>query len=98
MPDEGGPGDEMAKMDPKINQYGSFDFEEQLPKPANPFEKTASQHVRDHRYLIEVDCSLGQFKSAKLKDKEYIINAPSFYTTLQKKTEIDVTNSSGLYS
>ena len=23
-----------------------------------------------HRYLIEVDCSLGQFKSAKLKHKE----------------------------
>ena len=51
MPDEGGPGDEMAKMDPKINQYGSFDFEEQLPKPANPFEKTASQHVRDRRHF-----------------------------------------------
>ena len=27
-----------------------------------------------HRYLIEVDCSSGQFKSAKLKDKEYTIN------------------------
>ena len=28
--------------------------------------------------LIEVDCSSGQFKSAKLKYKEYIINAPIF--------------------
>ena len=27
-----------------------------------------------HRYLIEVDCSLGQFKSDKLKGKEYTIN------------------------
>ena len=37
-----------------------------------------------HRYLKEVDCSSGQFKSAKLKDKEYTINAPIFFTTLQK--------------
>ena len=27
-----------------------------------------------HRYLVEVDCSLGQFKSAKLKYKEYTLN------------------------
>ena len=26
-----------------------------------------------HRYLIEVDCSLGQIKSAKLKDKEHTL-------------------------
>ena len=38
-----------------------------------------------HRYLIEVDCSSGQFKSAKLKDKEYTLYAPNFYTRLQKK-------------
>ena len=31
----------------------------------------------DHRYPIEVDCSSEKFKSAKLKDKEYIIIAPS---------------------
>ena len=31
-----------------------------------------------HRYIMEVDCSLSQFKSAKLKDKEYTIKAPSF--------------------
>ena len=31
-----------------------------------------------HRYLIKVDCSPGQFKSAKLKDKEYTINGPIF--------------------
>ena len=37
------------------------------------------------RYLIEVDCSLGQFESAKLKDKEYAINAPILSTTLQKR-------------
>ena len=38
-----------------------------------------------HRYLIEVGCSSGQFKSAKLKDKEYTINAPTFFTTSQKR-------------
>ena len=38
-----------------------------------------------HRYLIEVDWFLGQFKSAKLNDKWYAINSPSFYTTLQQK-------------
>ena len=37
------------------------------------------------RYLREVDCSLGQFKSAKLKDKNNTINAPTFFKTLQKK-------------
>ena len=42
-----------------------------------------------HSYLIELDCSSGQFKSAKLKDKEYTRNAPSFFTILQKKKEID---------
>ena len=31
---------------------------------------------------------LGQFVFAKLKDKDYNINEPSFYTTLQKKKEI----------
>ena len=41
----------------------------------------------NHRYLIEVDCSLGQFKSAKSKDKEYTLNAPSFYSALQKKKD-----------
>ena len=40
-----------------------------------------------HRYLIEVDCSSCQFKSAKLKNKEYTINAPTFFTTLQKKKD-----------
>ena len=43
-------------------------------------------------YLIEVDCSLGQFKSAELKDKNYTLNALIFFTTLQKKKEIDVPN------
>ena len=38
-----------------------------------------------HRYLKEVDCSSGQFKSAKLKDKEYTTKAPILFTTLQKK-------------
>ena len=37
-----------------------------------------------HRYPIEVDCCSGQFKSAKLKDKEYTITASSFCTTLPK--------------
>ena len=43
----------------------------------------------NHRYLIEVDCSKGQFKPSILKDKEYTISAPSFYTTLQQKKEIE---------
>ena len=38
-----------------------------------------------YRYLIEVDCSLGQFKSAKLRGQEDTINASRFYTTLLKK-------------
>ena len=38
-----------------------------------------------HRYIIKVNCSLGQFKSAKLSDKEYTINSPSVYITLQKR-------------
>ena len=40
--------------------------------------------VSDHQFLIEVDCSLGQFKSAKLKDKENTINPPSFYKRIAK--------------
>ena len=39
----------------------------------------------NHRCLIEVDFSFDQFKSTKLKDKEYTINASSFYSTLQKR-------------
>ena len=27
----------------------------------------------NHRYLLEVDCSSGQFKSSKMKDKEYTL-------------------------
>ena len=42
----------------------------------------------NHRHLIEVDCSSSHFKSAKLKDKEFTINAPSFYTTLQKRKRL----------
>ena len=38
----------------------------------------------NHRYLKEVDCSSGQFKSSKLQDKEYTINASIFFTALQK--------------
>ena len=35
-------------------------------------------------YLIEVDCSLVNLKPTKLKDKDDILNALSFYTTLPK--------------
>ena len=45
-----------------------------------------------HSYLIEVDCSSGQFKLAKLKDKKYTINAPIFFITLQKKKEMAAPN------
>ena len=58
----------------------------------------------NHRYLIEVDCSLGQFKSAKLKDKVYTINAPIFFHNIAKKEKdvctkffFKVVASSGLY-
>ena len=34
----------------------------------------------------------GQFKFAKLKDKEYTINAPSFYTALQQIKMFDATS------
>ena len=43
----------------------------------------------EHRYQIELDCSLGQFKSAKLEDKEYTINATKFFCNIAKKKEID---------
>ena len=42
-------------------------------------------------FHIISDCSLGQFKSAKLKDKEYTINAPIFYNFAKKK-EMDAPN------
>ena len=44
-----------------------------------------------HRYLKEVDCSSGQFKSAKLKDKEYTTKALILFTTVQKR-EMDAPN------
>ena len=38
-----------------------------------------------HRYLIEVDCSLGQFTSAKMKDKDYT----KYLHNIAKKKEIE---------
>ena len=35
----------------------------------------------------DIDCSSGQFKSAKLKNKEYTVNAPSFNPTLKKEKD-----------
>ena len=46
----------------------------------------------NHKYLIEVDFSSGQFKLAKLKDQKYTINAPIFFITLQKKKEMAAPN------
>ena len=40
------------------------------------------------RYQIEVDCSSGQFKSAKLKDKESTINVPSFLNNIEKRKRL----------
>ena len=37
------------------------------------------------RHLIKVDCSLAQFNSSKLRDKEFSIIVPSFFTTLQNE-------------
>ena len=45
-------------------------------------------HRQDHRYLIEEDCSLGQFRSAKLKDKQYTINAPIFSQHCKKRKRL----------
>ena len=45
-----------------------------------------------HSYLIEVDCSLGQFKVAKLKDKEYDLNAPIFSQHWEKRKKMDPPN------
>ena len=42
----------------------------------------------DHRYLIEEDCSSGQFKSAKLKDKNHTTDTPIFLTTLHKRNTL----------
>ena len=46
----------------------------------------------NHRYLIEVHCSLGQFKLVRLKDKEYTIKAPILFTTLHKEKKMDAPN------
>ena len=49
------------------------------------FSFFASLH---NRYVTEVDCSSGQFKSAKLKDKEYTINAPIFTQYCKKRKRL----------
>ena len=46
--------------------------------------------------LIEVDCYLGQFKSATLKDKEFTMNAPIFHNIAKKKKKMDAPNCSHL--
>ena len=60
-------------------------------------ERTSSSHSnylkqtnasQDHRYLIEVDCSSGQFKSAKLNDKDYTFNAFSLKKNITKRTRL----------
>ena len=50
-------------------------------------EKKLQRHSTrcSNRYLKETDWSLGQFKSAKLKDKENTLNAPIFFTRLKKE-------------
>ena len=42
----------------------------------------AGQNIQQ---LIQVVCSLDQFKSVKLKDNKYTLNAPCFYKTLQQR-------------
>ena len=49
--------------------------------------KTWTDLSNDHRYLIEIGCSSDQFKSAKLKDKEYTINMPIFFHNIAKKSD-----------
>ena len=48
------------------------------------FESCTGRHVA----LLQ-PWSLGQFKSAKLRDEEYTINAPIFSQQSKKKKEID---------
>ena len=36
----------------------------------------------------KVDCSSGQFKSAKLKDKEHTLNAPIFFHNIEKRKRL----------
>ena len=75
-------------------KYEDKDFNVYFLNSCLSFPHTLIKSIigRPHRYLIEVDCSLCHFKPAKLMDKEYTINAPSFSKTLQKKKEIDATN------
>ena len=51
-------------------------------------ENPAGTFIKDDR---SQDCFSGQFKSAQFKDKEHTINAPSFYTLLQKR-DIDASS------
>ena len=54
----------------------------QLNEGLHSIEATFSFLTLEHRYQIKVDCSSGQSKSVKLKDR---INAPIWFTTLQIK-------------
>ena len=45
--------------------------------------KKQQMRSAEHRYLSEVDFSASQFKSAKLKDKDYTTNAPNFFVTFK---------------
>ena len=48
-------------------------------------KETKGKTSPKHRYVREVDCCLGQFKSAKLKNIEYSINVPIFVTTMTQR-------------
>ena len=43
-----------------------------------PFDRQWNVYFLNHRQIKEADCSLDQFNSAKLMDKEKPINASSF--------------------
>ena len=62
-----------------------FDFRSHQKWEIYNKQLTKDQQVCVWCQLIEVDYSLAQFKSAKLKDNQQTLYAPSFYATLQNK-------------
>ena len=66
---------ESVKEIERINSFSSkISMMERVMTSPKSTCKCFAFHALAHRYLIEVDCCLGQFKSAKLKDREGTVN------------------------
>ena len=61
----------------RLSNRGNYTLESDLANKNFDMQVTNINGI-NHRYLIEVDCSLDQFKLVKLKDKKHTINAPVF--------------------